>query len=88
MSKCFECGSESHRARDCGAKQRNSGPNAQGEPHNYFGEGGEQNTELTFTREEVFETKVRLFSVESIGHIVLDSWCSRTVCGVPWLKSF
>ena len=88
VSKCFECGSESHWARDCDAKQRESGLNAQGETHNYFGEGGEQNAELTFTSEEVFETKVRPFSVESIGHIVLDSGCSRTVCGVPWLESF
>ena len=87
VSKCFECGSETHWARDCDAKSRNSGQNGRSEQHNgYYGEN--ESAEPTLVSEEVFETKVRPFSVETIGHVVLDSGCSRTVCGLPWLESF
>ena len=37
---------------------------------------------------KVCETDMRELSMETVGHAVLDSGCSQTVCGVEWLESF
>lgn len=84
VSKCFECGSESHWARYC--PQARSGFSKQGGRHeNYY---GEEESELTLVANEVVKTGSREFSIETIGNAVLDSGCSRTVCGVGWFDCF
>ena len=84
VSKCFECGSEQHWARNC-PRKNGSGDYRydRSSSDNYFTE-----TEISLIAYEVFETKVRDFSAETIGHIVLDSGCSRTVCGVEWFDTY
>ena len=83
VSKCFSCGSEQHWSRAC-PKKKHFEDDAYNFADNFYG----QDEEVALVAFEVFETKVREFSTETIGHVLLDSGCSRTVCGTEWFKTF
>ena len=97
VSTCFKCGSKNHWARFCpnndwrqqsseshnsNWRQRNSELNS-----NYYGEDDEVHVTL-LAAEENFENKVDTLFGESLGGVILDSGCSRTVCGEMWLASY
>ena len=87
VSRCFTCGSEQHWARDCPkGYQRGRGNDRSGPNSSYHCESEE--TEMILVATKVCETDMRELSMETVGHAVLDSGCSQTVCGVEWLESF
>lgn len=82
VTTCNICGSIRHWAREC-PESFNS--HREGNDNNY------QNDEVHITliaTEHEFHNKMDTLMGESIGSVILDSGCSKTVCGETWLSSF
>ena len=84
VSKCLICDSKMHWARDClHAYERNENDSALYS----YGEKSEEEIHITlFTQEN--DAKMDHLLGETIGCIILDSGCSRTVCGEQWLNMY
>ena len=78
---CFVCGSHSHWAREC--PRGNRGEYYLEDSNNEAGD--EVHVTLMATGMD-FNDRASTLMGESIGSIVLDSGCSRTVCGEDWLR--
>ena len=81
VTSCFVCGSTKHWAREC--PRSNSDANYTRDEY----AGDEVHITLMAT-ETNFDDKACVLMGETIGSIVLDSGCSKTVCGSEWLDSF
>ena len=83
VTTCNVCGSKMHWARYC--------------PHGYYrrspAQSGYRNKQedvqiTLIATGSNFDDKVEVLFSETIGHILLDSGCSKTVCGEQWLSCY
>lgn len=83
LSTCFNCGSKNHWARSCPDNDWRKSNETSG----YY--GGEEEVHVTLLAAETdFNDNVDVLFGESLGAIILDSGCSKTVCGQQWLESY
>ena len=78
MTKCNTCGFMMHWMKDC--------------PHDNTTvdklQESENKVHITLMASGITTDRMNDLLGEAIGSIVLDSGCSRTVCGLLWLHSF
>ena len=89
ISLCAICGSRMHWAKACPhayEKQKHPAPIYYGEEAQDFGE----EVQITLFSEEKCnrDTKMESLLGETIGFVLLDSGCSKTVCGEMWLQYY
>lgn len=88
ISLCAVCGSKVHWARRYPrASDRPSTASA------YFSDMNSVDCEeevriTTITSETNYDSKMNTLLGETLGSVLLDSGCSKTVCGRPWLQCF
>ena len=75
VMKCFKCGSERHFARYCDKKDENT-ENKQPK---------KEDVHITLLSED---RKMSRLVKESLGMAILDTGCSKTVCGEIWLSEY
>ena len=81
VTSCFVCGSTKHWAREC--------PRSNADANYTRDEYAGDEVHITLMATETnFDDKACVLMGETIGSIVLDSGCSKTVCGSEWLDSF
>jgi hypothetical protein len=90
VSVCAICGSRMHWARNCPHSHEHS-ERQSSVYYNYdeSDEQGDEEVQVTLLAEDSqLESKMNWLLGESIGSVLLDSGCSKTVCGKQWLKCF
>ena len=75
VMKCYKCGSERHFARYCDKKEENT-ENKQSK---------KEDVHITLLSED---RKMSRLVRESLGMAILDTGCSKTVCGEIWLNEY
>ena len=84
VTTCNICGSTTHWARACP-----NGYSSQYEASSGRYEANDDEIHITLmASEENLDNKINTLMGESIGSIILDSGCSKTVCGEEWFASF
>lgn len=73
ITTCHVCGSIMHWAREC---------------PNKISENIEEECQVVLMAHSSDKDRLNTLLGESIGSVVLDSGCTRTVCGLQWLESF
>ena len=81
ISLCNVCGSRMHWMRSCPHKESYSGDQS-------FSVENEDEIHITLMAESVSKDKIDALLGESLGHIILDSGCSKTVCGQQWFQCY
>ena len=82
VMRCFNCKSEYHFSRSC---PRSSDRNAF--YTNNFND--EEDVQITLmASDNVSEDKINILFGETIGAMILDLGCSKTVCGIKWFDTF
>ena len=76
VSECLVCGSQMHWARSC--------------PHSYENRDVKkyEEVQITLMSMHLGEDKLDLLLSETMGYTLLDTGCSKTVCGRIWLDWF
>ena len=76
ISVCLICGSRMHWARNC--------------PHAYekVKDNGCEEVQITLMAVDVGHDNLDLLLSETLGYTLLDTGCSKTVCGSLWLNCF
>ncbi|CAL4147658.1 unnamed protein product [Meganyctiphanes norvegica] len=81
--KCFNCNSDFHwaRSRPC-ATERNT-------LYSHDFRGDEEEVQITMMESDNgLDDKIDVLFGETIGAMILDLGCSKTVCGVRWFELF
>ena len=86
--KCFNCNSDTHWARECPyATDRNTLFS-----HDIRGnkiDDDEEEVQITLmASDNEFDDKIDVLFGETMGAMILDLGCSKTVCGVGWFEVF
>ena len=81
-SQCYVCGSTAHFARFCSQRGR------YGNDYNTNNNDFEEVQITLMASGDRFDEKVESLFGETIGCIILDSGCTKTVCGEGWLRDF
>ena len=83
ISVCAICSSKMHWARKC--------PHAREKQSALYGEAPELDEEevhITLMAGNITNHKMDALLGETLGHVLLDSGCSKTVCGERWLREY
>ena len=85
-TSCFNCGSKAHWIRDC----PNSNPMYVGSGNvDEGGFTGDEVVHITLMTEKLeSDDKINKLLGETIGCMILDLGCSKTVCGKKWLELY
>jgi transposase InsO family protein len=87
ISLCAICCSKMHWAKNCPhAYERKSSSVLYGDEYGY--ENDEEVQVTLLTAESDMDSKMNSLLGETIGSVLLDSGCSKTVCGEQWLQCF
>lgn len=86
VTTCNICGSTLHWARACPDGYNSEVVNS-GNPYGKY-ETPDDEIHITLMAADKFDNKMNTLMGESIGSIILDSGCSKTVCGEEWFVSF
>ena len=91
VSICAICSSKMHWAKNCPhAYERNSKQVYYNDVNEHDDEEGcsDEECQITLIAQTDDDQKMNKLLGETIGSVLLDSGCSKTVCGETWLKSF
>ena len=91
VSICAICSSKMHWAKNCPhAYERKPKPvfYADGEELDNNANDIDEEIHITLIAQTDGDQKMDFLLGETIGKVLLDSGCSKTVCGEPWLNSF
>ena len=83
VMRCFNCKSDSHFSRSC---PRSLDKNALYSNGTVEDEEDVQITLMAF--DNMLDNKIDVLFGETIGAMILDLGCSKTVCGVKWFETF
>ena len=92
LTRCYECGSKFHYAKECPDAPENS--HKVYEMSHKFDEMKENMCEEYDQEEDVYATNLDgawgeiCYLAETTNYAILDSACTSTVCGETWLKCF
>jgi len=87
-NRCFNCGSDEHWVRYCPESRGRRRPHGRSDRNFEEGFYNEDSPEIALMTSAVCETEPKSFNADTIGHALLDSGCSKTVCGTQWYESF
>ena len=87
VSQCFVCKSKFHLFRACPQRRKNSMELEKTE-NNDDSENLNVTMFLGYSNGAAKSEKLNKLVQDSSGHALLDSGCSRTVCGVSWLNDY
>ena len=88
ISKCHNCGSELHWSRSCPqGTARNTFYSGDRETGHYADDQDEEVKIILMANEEQND-KIDVLFGETIGAMILDLGCSKTVCGTAWLETY
>ena len=87
VSLCAICGSKMHWAKNCPhSYERNYNGSVM---YNTYDDNNDQEVQITLlTNDNNSDPKMDQLLGETIGSLILDSGCSRTVCGRKWLTLY